>query len=136
MKLLLLTHGEFCKGIEQSYRMIAGENDNIFSVSLNDEGIQDFITRLANQIEKFGLEKVLIMTDIKGGTPYNEAFKYFLSDSSRFRVISGVNLPMVIEVGLNMEHKSLDDLAMLAIEVGREGIEQTEESTVEEDIDF
>lgn len=139
MKLLIVSHGEFCNGILDSYQMIAGENKNIVAVSLTDAGIQDFVERLTDQLAKFASDEVLILTDIKGGTPYNEAYKYYLSNEKRVRVVAGMNLPMVIELGLSLSNSSssLTALEELAIEQGRKGITGLlEEENVEEELEF
>lgn len=118
--------------------MIAGENKNIFAISLTDAGIQDFSERFNKQLVEFESEEVLILTDIKGGTPYNEAYKYYLLNEARVRIISGMNLPMLIELGLNLTSGKLSDLSELAVEVGRSGIEGIIEETsiIENDLEF
>ena len=123
MKLLIVSHGEFCNGILDSYQMIAGENKNIVAVSLTDAGIQDFVERLTDQLAKFA--------------SYNEAYKYYLSNEKRVRVVAGMNLPMVIELGLSLSNSSLTALEELAIEQGRKGITGLlEEENVEEELEF
>lgn len=107
------------------------------AVSLTDAGIQDFVERLTDQLAKFASDEVLILTDIKGGTPYNEAYKYYLSNEKRVRVVAGMNLPMVIELGLSLSNSSLAALEELAIEQGRKGITGLlEEENVEEELEF
>ncbi|MBO0452319.1 MULTISPECIES: PTS sugar transporter subunit IIA [Enterococcus] len=136
MKLLLLSHGELCQGLISSYQMIAGENKDIAAVSLTDTGIQDFSERLNKVLTGLEAEDVLILTDIKGGTPYNEAYKYYLSNENRVQLVAGMNLPMVIEAGLNLSNKDLQAITEIAIEMGRGGIEGVVNDTFEEDIEF
>ncbi|WP_226906852.1 PTS sugar transporter subunit IIA [Lacticaseibacillus paracasei] len=38
-----------------------------------------------------------LLTDAKGGTPFNEAHKYGVERPESTAVISGVNLPMLLE---------------------------------------
>ncbi len=64
---------------------------------------------------------VLILTDIYGATPNNLA-RYF-SDQDDIKVISGLNLPMLVRV-LNYMEKPLAELALIAIEGGHRGIQQ------------
>lgn len=137
MKLFLISHGKFCEGLLDSYQMIAGESQDIFTLSLTDAGIQDFSDGLTGMLAKREKEDVLILTDIKGGTPYNEAYKQYLLDQEHIGVVAGMNLPMVIEVGLNLSNKSLIELVEMAIEIGRGGIQGvTEESSMENDLEF
>ncbi|MBL1229674.1 PTS sugar transporter subunit IIA [Enterococcus sp. BWB1-3] len=138
MKLILASHGDLCTGMLSSYQMIAGVNKDIAVISLTDAGIEDFVRRFNTMLDEFvRTHEVLIITDIKGGTPYNEAFNYFLRKKEKVRVISGMNLPMVIETGLNLQTKSLGDLYSLALDIGRSGIEGAEEiETQTDDIEF
>ena len=59
-------------------------------------------------------KEVIIVTDIPNATPYNECCRYILSHKdSHLCLISGMNLAMVIELGmmssLDMEMKQLVD---------------------------
>jgi len=138
MKVVLASHGDFCFGILNSYQMIAGENKQIVAVSLDDSGIEIFTQRFTSLLDQvLETDEVLILTDIKGGTPYNEAFNYFMKNSSKTRVIAGMNLPMVIELGLNLSHNSLEELYQLGLNVGRSSIEGAEETETQiDDIEF
>ena len=64
-------------------------------------------------------EGVLILTDIYGSTPSN--ISCALTQENNVRVVSGVNLPMLIRV-LNYPKLSLDELVEKALSGGREGI--------------
>lgn len=125
MNILLISHGEFCSGLLASYAMIAGENKQISYVMLNDDGIQSFSTRLAQRIESLLKQgELLILADIKGGTPFNEAYGHFLQNPDKIQLVSGMNLPMLIEVGVNlMAGSTLTQLADLAIKTGKIAIE-------------
>ncbi len=62
---------------------------------------------------------VLVLTDLYGATPCNIAAR--LLDEPRVRVLSGVNLPMLIRI-LNYPGLSLDELVERALSGGRNGI--------------
>ncbi len=62
---------------------------------------------------------ILILTDLFGATPANLA-AYFAA-GHKIKVVSGLNLPMLIRV-LNYNEQGLDRLAAIAIEGARTGI--------------
>ena len=64
---------------------------------------------------------VLVLTDVYGATPDNLA-RYF-GEQSNARVISGVNLPMLLRV-LNYSRQPLPQLCDIAIAGARSGIQQ------------
>ncbi|MDT2754598.1 PTS sugar transporter subunit IIA [Enterococcus pseudoavium] len=135
--MIMTSHGDFCYGILSSYQMIAGENPDLLAISLTEAGIQEFSSQFEKQLAALESEELLILTDIKGGTPYNEAYKYYLSNEEHVRVVAGMNLPMVIEVGMNLSNSSLGKLYEMAIEAGQQGIEgAANEEDQENDLDF
>jgi PTS system ascorbate-specific IIA component len=64
---------------------------------------------------------VLVLTDIFGATPSNVAQK--LVDGVRSRLITGVNLPMLLR-GVSYRHESLDALVSRAVIGGTQGVMQ------------
>ncbi len=73
-------------------------------------------------------EGVLLLTDIYGSTPSNIACSLLNEDlannsssKNNIRVISGINLPMLIRV-LNYPTLSMEELVLKAVSGGKEGI--------------
>jgi len=64
-------------------------------------------------------EGVLVLTDMYGSTPSNIAHR--LRDKGRVRVLSGVNLPMVVRA-MNYPTLSLDEMTERVAAGGHEGI--------------
>ncbi len=114
--ILLVTHSTMCEGVKASCEMIIGQKENLYTCALTEEGVDNFRVHLAAIIEKLEKEykEVIIVTDIPNATPYNECYRYILSHKdSHLCLISGMNLAMVIELGmmssLDMEMKQLVD---------------------------
>lgn len=131
VELLIATHGNLGEGLVHSYNMIAGDSSNIHIVKLTEAGIDEFSKKLKDKlgtlIEKGS--KVLVLCDIQGGTPYNESFMYSLEHPGSIEVVSGVNLPMLIEIGLLSQ--STEDASMLAdtaVTTGKSSISKLEET--------
>ncbi|CZQ87930.1 PTS system fructose-specific EIIA component [bioreactor metagenome] len=135
MKIVLASHGNFCHGLFESYTMIAGKNKDIHAISLDDSGIGTFRNKLNELLDELtSNDNVLILTDIKGGTPHNESYSYKLMHEGKVRLIAGMNLPMLVELGLSLSSiNDLDQLAQLAVDTGKESI-SLEESDSEDDL--
>ena len=136
VEILIATHGDLGEGLLHSYEMIAGDSSNIHVVKLTETGIDEFSEKLNNQLEKLTTNgnKVLVLCDIKGGTPYNESFMYSLKQPGTIEVVSGVNLPMLIEIGFMSQ--TMDDAAMLADTatiVGKDSIDRLVDAEDEDD---
>jgi len=75
------------------------------------------LQQLAKNIEHG--QGLLILTDLYGSTPSNIATS--LRNNSRIKVISGLNLPMLIRT-MNYADADVETLAMKALSGGRDGI--------------
>lgn len=135
MKIVIATHGNLGEGLLESYNMIAGETSSIHVVKLTESGIGEFKENLHNTLDELtATEKVLVLCDLKGGTPYNESFMYSLEKPGKIEVVTGVNLPMLIEVGFLAETANDSaQLANVAVSTGLESIEKLKTSDEEDD---
>lgn len=127
MYIVLLSHGKYNQGILDSHNMIIGESKQIYSLSLTDS-VDEFSEQLNTIINQL-LEKgdVLVLCDLKGGTPYNKITEKKLMNPNKIHIISGMNLPMLIEVSLKLEQNiEIEALIESAIDAGRNGISLSE----------
>ena len=100
--ILLVTHGSLCQGIYESCEMIIGEKENIYTLSLDEEGVELFRHKLEERLSQIEAiyDDIIIVTDIPNATPYNECCRYILSHQSSAKLLSGMNLAMVIELAI------------------------------------
>lgn len=124
MNLIIASHGTLCEGLADAFHMLASSEVPITTVSLNDTGIDDFRRRLVAEVEKSkNTAKMLILTDLYGGTPFNESFALYLADPENLRVVAGVNFPMLIEAGMAAQDSDdLDEIASIAVQAGTAGV--------------
>ena len=103
----------------------AADQINVMELT-EEEGIQCFASRLEEYLLSWLTEgrKGLILADLRGGTPYNRA-ELLLTEhglKERARVISGMNLPMIVDAVLrDMDVCSMDEIADL-VRAARDGI--------------
>lgn len=123
--IILASHGEFAKGIMQSGSMIFGEQENVAAVTLMpSEGPDDFRAKLKDAIASFdSQEEVLILADLWGGTPFNQSNTLFEEHKDKWAIVSGMNLPMLIEAyGARLSTESAQEIAAQILNSGKEGI--------------
>lgn len=93
-KLILVSHGRFCKGIKESVEMIFGPQDYIYTVALTPEqGQDDFQKEFESIIDKS--DEVIVFADLQGGTPANTVSKLIMQGAN-YQLYTGMNLPMII----------------------------------------
>jgi mannose/fructose/sorbose-specific phosphotransferase system IIA component len=121
--MVIVTHGDLAQGLLQAARMIIGEVPAAVSVALQEE---QGIDSLQGQIEKALAnvdqgDGVLIFVDMVGASPFNVSSQ-ISSMRQDVEVITGVNLPMLLETALQRDNQSFDELAATALDAGRASI--------------
>lgn len=123
--IILASHGEFAEGILQSGAMIFGEQEDVTAVTLMpSEGPDDIRAKISEAIEKFSdQDNVLFLVDLWGGTPFNQANTLFEEHKDGWAIVSGLNLPMLIEsYAARLSINSAHEIASQVVQTGREGI--------------
>lgn len=97
--IILASHGGFADGIFQSGSMIFGEQANVGTVTLMpNEGPADVKAKLEKAIASFdNQDEVLFLVDLWGGTPFNQANSLYEAHKDKWAIVTGMNLPMLIE---------------------------------------
>lgn len=126
--VLVATHGKMAEGILDSAELIIGKQDNCKVLSLcHGDSIELFGESIKNAIIELNQgDGVLVFTDLFAASPYNQAaLNYQHLKNCRYRSITGVNLPMLIEaLSQRMVSEDLDAITESIIEVGKEGIKE------------
>lgn len=101
--ILILTHNGWGLELLKSVQMIVGEISNVHEVALNaEDSLPEYLERVKTQIEQLEWqENLLILTDIKGGTPSNVALS--LSKDYKVVAISGLCASMLLEAVMKQE---------------------------------
>lgn len=118
VSILIITHGGFGKEIIKSMEMIMGQQDNVYFLGLYPEEdpavFSEKVKEKIIELNKNG--EVLVMVDVFGGTPSNASASNM--NDLKFECVTGVSLPMLIEVALNRSRSTLDELVEMAIMAG------------------
>src|SRR5665811_252558 len=69
---------------------------------------------------------IIFFVDMFGASPFNTCARIFLEDQEKYALICGMNLPMLLELALQREGQSLDDLAQMAVTNGKESVTRFE----------
>lgn len=135
--IILASHGGFAEGIFQSAEMIFGKQENLAHCILKpDEGPDDIKAKMKKAIESFdNQDEVLFLIDLWGGTPFNQANNLVKEhEGSDWAIVTGMNLPMVIEaLGQRMASDKASEIATAIVKPGRDGIKTQPESLMPKD---
>jgi PTS system mannose-specific IIA component len=111
------------EGMIDAARMIVGKMEGVISVSLKEkDSIEDLMGRIEvalNDVDKG--DGLLILVDAFGASPFNASARLAMSRKN-IEVITGMNLPMLLELAVQRQGQDLATVAQIALEAGTTGI--------------
>lgn len=101
-KILIATHGDFAKGIYDSLRLIAGEQENVECLCAYTEiiDLSAYVEEYMHTFD-FSSNNLVVVTDLLGGSVNNEFMKYI--HKYDFHLVSGLNLALLLELVTRLE---------------------------------
>ena len=135
--IIVGTHGMFSEQLVKSLEMILGEQKNVRAVTLvPGEGPDDVVKKYEQAISELDCEDgVLFLNDLFGGSPYNAAARLVINNE-KYGIVTGVNLPMLIEMcSAQMVDDGSDIKALMekAVEAGKNGTQTFHASQIADD---
>lgn len=118
--ILVATHGRLAEELLNSAAMLVGEGEQMDSVCvLPGMPPEDFLAQAEEKVNALDTgEGVVALVDISGGTPNNTMFR--LTKSHKLRIVTGVNLPMVMYSVLERyDGMTADELVEALIQTGK-----------------
>ena len=94
--VVLLTHGEFSKGIAQSCEFILGDVPDLKALSITMEtSMEQAADMLREAVESFGNQKVIVVTDMAAGSTTQAALR-IIPEYENVYLLTGLNLGLLI----------------------------------------
>jgi PTS system mannose-specific IIA component len=121
--IVIVTHCKLGEALIEAAEFIIGSRPgSLESVSIDlNENAEKLRNKISQGIKNVnGREGVLILTDMFGGTPSNLSYSFL--EEGRIEVLSGVNLPIMIQAASMREKKKLDELAANLESFGKKSI--------------
>lgn len=113
--LLIVGHGSYATSIKKSIEMIVGEYKNIYFLDFKEEDSVDVLNEnILTMLSKLEAYNVLIVADILGGAPFQQA-SFISLDKENVSVVAGVNLSAILEVVFSL-HMDIDEVAKTMVE--------------------
>jgi Phosphotransferase system, mannose/fructose-specific component IIA len=117
--ILLISHGEMAKGMMNSISLFFGDLKQLDYLCLkkedNPDQFHDLMKEKINQLNSG--DGVIILADILGGTPCNQA-AYLVNED--IIVLTGMNLGMLIAIMSSRQGKTID--IDMVLDDGKTGI--------------
>lgn len=135
--IIVATHGKFSREIIKSAEMIFGPQENVTAVTFKPgEGLDNLTDKYQQALKELDTENgVLFLVDLFGGSPFNAAAN-LLASKENMDMVTGVNLPMLIECFAQRGGSELaalvDAISQKAVE-GVKSLKKTLQSSEEEE---
>jgi PTS system mannose-specific IIA component len=125
--IMVVAHGALAEELINSVAMIMGRVPLLRAVGLRtDQGLDDLkreIEKAWQELERGGAAHILVLVDMFGGSCSNVAARLVSeSEPGRIAVITGVNLPMVLEASIDRDLYEFKDLVDKAVNAGKKSI--------------
>ncbi|QBJ33450.1 PTS mannose transporter subunit IIAB [Hafnia alvei] len=122
--IIIGTHGAAAEQLLKTAEMLLGEQNNVAYIDfVPGENAETLIEKYNERLTHLDTSKgVIFLVDTWGGSPFNAASR-IVTDKEHYEVITGVNVPMLVETFMARDDDpSFDELVALALETGREGV--------------
>jgi mannose/fructose-specific phosphotransferase system component IIA len=121
LRALLITHGDLGASLLQTASGIIGPAPGVEAISNRDQSREGLARLIEAKIAEWNGEEGLVLTDIHGGSCAQAAMSGALAGRGA-PVITGVNLPMLVDFLVNRGSYSAADMAARLIEKGKAGV--------------
>lgn len=129
--IIIISHGKLSEGLVDASNMIFGPQENIIALKLNpDDAVELLKDKIIEAYHQVNADKgVLILTDLMSASPFNQSTLAIHSlpesDQNKTYILTGVNLPMVIEaINQNLMQTDLKAAIATIKDSAKNGIEE------------
>ena len=120
--VLIVTHGRFGEALLEAARMISRGTEGARALGfLPGQGVEDLDAIVRSTLAEMGLDDVLFLVDLPGGSPAR-VVAGLVGENPSLEALAGVNLPMLVEVLLLRDSLGTHQLAKHAAQSGHQGI--------------
>ena len=119
---VIVTHAGMAQALRQAVVSVAGEVAGLEAVSNADMGPEELGEHVRSLVDRLGAEGCVVFVDSRGSS-CAAACLTALHRDPRVRVVSGVNLPMLVHFVGHREETDLDGIVQQLLRRGRDAVE-------------
>ena len=119
---VIVTHAGMAQALRQAVVSVAGEVPGLEAVSNADMGPEELGEHVRLLVDRLGAEGCVVFVDSRGSS-CAAACLAALQRDPRVRVVSGVNLPMLVHFVAHREEADLDGMVQQLLRRGRDAVE-------------
>lgn len=123
IRIVLASHGEQSKGMLNTVQMLLGPQENIIAYCLySEQTVTDLTEKLQAEIDQYGAENIVFMTELKQGSPFNAVVS--LTRKHTIYHITGTNMAALMTAIIERDDQncSVEQLCESIIDATRDSI--------------
>ena len=119
--VIVLSHGTLALSILDTAALIAGGIDKCAGIALEaGDDPEEFRQTFEEVYEDFGAS--IVFVDLMAGPPFNQVCMTSRVKEEKMYVVSGVNVPMMLEVLTSRGKSTPEQLQKMAVDAGKRGV--------------
>lgn len=122
--IVIAAHGVLADAFLETVRMIVGVEQSamIYAIGMKEDmDPEAFIEKAEKLIARDRAGEYLLVADLYGASPCNSLLMAF--QHCRYRLVTGLNLGMLLEILFQFSNMSLEEAAEHMVETGKGGIQ-------------
>lgn len=122
--IVIAAHGVLADAFLETVRMIVGVEQSamIYAIGMKEDmDPEAFIEKAEKLIARDREGEYLLVADLYGASPCNSLLMAF--EHCRYRLVTGLNLGMLLEILFQFSNMSLEEAAEHMVETGKGGIQ-------------
>lgn len=134
INVVMCGHGQLALAMKDSLEMIYGECNKIQTVAFEkSENREVLVEKISAQLD---IDKqTLILVDLFGGSPFNAAAEIAFHNPN-IEVVTGMSLPLCLEMVDNLNDMSLSELVEYLCSIGANCVVKLNKNIIEDEEDF
>lgn len=124
--LIIATHGDLAASALEAAELLVGEQEQVETIGFRPgDSLELLLERFTQAIKRLEeCEEILVLTDIKGGSPYNAA-TVMKAKNPKLRVVAGLSIPLLAQFFESKANgETLADSIDELIEIGKFSIRE------------
>jgi PTS system mannose-specific IIA component len=121
INILLVTHGNYGKELLRSSELIIGPIEDAETISFEQgDSFELLLKKVEDAVVRLSKDDLIVFTDMYGGSPFNAVSRTMKNNN--FYHITGINFPLFIDIAVNRDSYSLEEIAEKIIKNGKKSI--------------
>lgn len=127
IRALIVAHGDLAGALLAAVEKLAGPQEGVRTLSNEGCDMESLRARIQEASDTLGPGPLVVFVDLFGGSCAN-ASRALIHDRPEWRLVTGVNVPMLVNFFQNRGRLPLDEALDLLVSRGRDGVKRFPET--------